>query len=171
MAPKHKTNTSCSTTAAKLSIAASMMLGSFVTPVTCFIQPTTYVFGHRPSTPGNDKCGNDLYRSSGATFVSTRKLQPSHHDILRPFPTAVKMAVEQQQGEEQQVARPPLPPKDETFSFRGRIRALRLNTRRDKYDAIGKGTGGIWRSSIAGFMPSTVSSTEITKRSEAMVEN
>lgn len=174
MAPKDKMKTSCSATATTWSLAASMMLASFaMMPVTSFIQPTAWTFDHKPSARGNDKCGNDIYGVPRATRISTRELQPSHHDMSRLLATSVDIAVEQEQqhSEEQQVARPPLPPKDETFSFRGRIRALRLSTRRDKYDTIGKGTGGIWRSSIAGFMPSTVSSTEIVEWSETTVGN
>lgn len=54
----------------------------------------------------------------------------------------------------------PQPPKDDTYSIRGRIREMRASGAVprgvNRYDGIGKKTGGIWRSRLVGFVPSTV---------------
>lgn len=57
----------------------------------------------------------------------------------------------------------PLPPKDETFSPRGSLVELLAAPvpppSCGRFDGVGKITGGIWRSRVLGFMPSTVRSS------------
>lgn len=56
----------------------------------------------------------------------------------------------------------PLPPKDETFSPQGSLFELLEAPvppqSCGRFDGVGKKTGGIWRSRVLGFMPSTVRS-------------
>lgn len=57
----------------------------------------------------------------------------------------------------------PLPPKDETFSPQGSLFELLAAPvpppSCGRFDGVGKRTGGIWRSRVLGFMPSTVRSS------------